>query len=111
LIVWPFGPVALVHDVLDTEGRELPKDVASYWAQGPIDARLAELEPLLWRKHIEMIMIDTGDDKAGSIEVKHRATTEKDRTHYLASDGEYAWCTEYEDVLIIFGAAYSPIPT
>ena len=70
LILWPFGPVALVYDVLDTEGRELPKDVASYWAQGPIDdARFAALEPLLWRKHIEMIMIDTGDDEAGSIEV------------------------------------------
>ncbi len=56
--------------MLDTEGRELPKDVASYWAQGPIDdARFAALEPLLWRKHIEMIMIDTGDDEAGSIEV------------------------------------------
>src|SRR3954468_6655012 len=28
LILWPFAPVALVYDVLDTEGQELPKDVA-----------------------------------------------------------------------------------
>ena len=27
LILWPFGPVALVYDELDTEGRELPRDV------------------------------------------------------------------------------------
>src|SRR3954449_3274791 len=27
LILWPFGPVALVYDVMDTEGRELPRDV------------------------------------------------------------------------------------
>jgi hypothetical protein len=36
---------------------------------------------------------------------KHRANTEKERTHYRASDGEGAWRTEYEDVLIMFGAA------
>ena len=27
LILWPFGPVALVYDVQDTEGRPLPEDV------------------------------------------------------------------------------------
>jgi len=37
LILWPFGPVALVYDVLDTEGDLLPKDVASFFAHGPID--------------------------------------------------------------------------
>src|SRR5215211_8912831 len=36
LILWPFGPVALVYDVLDTEGRELPDGVASFVARGPI---------------------------------------------------------------------------
>ena len=25
LILWPFGPVALVYDVIDTEGKELPR--------------------------------------------------------------------------------------
>ena len=25
LILWPFGPIALVYDVLDTEGERLPK--------------------------------------------------------------------------------------
>jgi hypothetical protein len=34
LILWPFGPVALVYDVLDTEGEPLPKDVASFFALG-----------------------------------------------------------------------------
>lgn len=28
LILWPFAPVALVHDVADTEGGDLPVDVA-----------------------------------------------------------------------------------
>ena len=30
LIPWPFGPVALVYDVADTEGRDLPEDVFSF---------------------------------------------------------------------------------
>ena len=37
LILWPFGPVALVYDLLDTEGEDLPRDVWSFYAQGPID--------------------------------------------------------------------------
>src|SRR5437667_999985 len=37
LILWPFGPVALVYDVQDTDGKELPKDVECFPARGPID--------------------------------------------------------------------------
>ena len=33
LILWPFGPVALVYDVMDTEGKPLPDDVASFFAR------------------------------------------------------------------------------
>ena len=34
LILWPFGPVALVYDSMDTEGKDLPEDVASFFAHG-----------------------------------------------------------------------------
>ncbi len=34
LILWPFGPVALVYDLMDTEGQDLPRDVWSFYAQG-----------------------------------------------------------------------------
>ena len=54
LILWPFGPVALVYDVMDTEGEELPRDVAAFFAQGSIDAgRLTSFAPLMRRKKIE----------------------------------------------------------
>jgi hypothetical protein len=36
LIMWPFGPVALVYDVVDTEGKKLPKAVAAFVARGPL---------------------------------------------------------------------------
>ena len=36
LILWPFGPVALVYDVLDTEGDPLPDNVFTFVARGAI---------------------------------------------------------------------------
>lgn len=39
LILWPFGPVALVYDVQDTEGKDLPEDVDSFFARGGLHGR------------------------------------------------------------------------
>jgi len=37
VILWPFGPVAFVYDMEDTEGDPLPDDVAqAFRATGPI---------------------------------------------------------------------------
>lgn len=36
LIMWPFGPVALVYDLADTEGEELPEHVYAFPAKGAI---------------------------------------------------------------------------
>lgn len=50
-IMWPFGPVALVYDLLDTEGPDLPKDALAYFAKGRIDgARIGRFKELLTRK-------------------------------------------------------------
>lgn len=84
LILWPFGPVALVYDILDTEGDPLPKDVASFFAKGSIDdRRIASFVPLMNKKGIEWYWDDAGDKNAGSIRVVKRATTDKERTSYL----------------------------
>jgi hypothetical protein len=83
LILWPFGPVALIYDVLDTEGRDLPKDVASFLAVGPIDEnRLVSFKPLMGKKNIDWCWIDAGDRHAGSIRVIELATTDKEATRY-----------------------------
>ena len=78
LILWPFGPVALVYDVLDTEGDPLPKDVASFFAHGPIDEKqMKTFIPLMNRKGIELYHIDAGDCKAGQIQKVTRTVKEK----------------------------------
>ncbi|CAG1021649.1 hypothetical protein MTYM_01148 [Methylococcales bacterium] len=83
LILWPFGPVALVYDVMDTEGKPLPEDVSSFFARGEIDEiKLISFEPLLKRKSIECCLIDAGDQKAGSIQVVRRASSDKDAKQY-----------------------------
>ena len=83
LILWPFGPVALVYDVMDTEGTDSPRDVASFFAAGAIDQqRLTSFMPLLSRKNIDWRWIDAGDGNAGSIRVVRRATDDKEFTRY-----------------------------
>jgi len=83
LVLWPFGPVALVYDVQDTEGKDLPKDVTCFYAQGPIDQeRIGSFMELMNRKCIDCRMVDAGDGRAGSIRVVQRAAKAKEPTFY-----------------------------
>jgi hypothetical protein len=83
LILWPFGPVALVYDSLDTDGAELPRDVWSFYAQGAVaPARIASFAEPLGKRNIEWSWVDAGDQRAGSIRVLKRAAHEKEATQY-----------------------------
>jgi len=83
LILWPFGPVAFVYDILDTEGKPLPEDVAAFFARGTIDdSQFVNFKLLMTRKGIEWELVDGGDRRAGSIRVIHRATNEKECSLY-----------------------------
>lgn len=83
LILWPFGPVALVYDVLDTDGKPLPDGVPSFFATGTITKeRFDTFASLLERKKIERYFVDAGDRNAGLIRVVSRGRTQKEHTHY-----------------------------
>lgn len=83
LVLRPFGPVALVYDVLDTEGASLPEDVACFVARGEIDEmEMRRFEDALKRKNIETHWVDAGDRSAGLIRVVSRATSDKEATRY-----------------------------
>jgi len=61
VILWPFGPVAFVYDVLNTQGKPLPEDVSPFIAHGLIDAKqLTSFIPRLKRKNIEWCWLDAG---------------------------------------------------
>lgn len=83
LILWPFGPVALVYDVLDPEGAELPRDAFSFYSQGPVDTeRIVSFTEPLRRKNIDWCLVDAGDQRAGSIRVIKRPADDEDATEY-----------------------------
>ena len=77
LILWPFGPVALVYDVMDTEGATLPADVFSFISKGTMtqDSVHAFARRLAGRK-ILVDWIDSGDASAGYIRVASRPSTD-----------------------------------
>ncbi len=75
LILWPFGPVALVYDVQDTEGKELPQDVDTFFARGAITAeQIPGFIEKMQRRNITCANFDGGVAKAGSICVVKAAT-------------------------------------
>jgi hypothetical protein len=83
LILWPFGPVALVYDVMDTEGRDLPQDVASFFAHGPIgETEIASFRRRTGKKHIIWEDLDAGDGKAGSIRCIRKASDDDEPNIY-----------------------------
>ena len=83
LILWPFGPVALVYDVADTQGDPLPDGVSAFAAHGAMDAAaLAGYASKMVKKHIAWNEMDAGDGKAGSIKVTLRATKPELPTSY-----------------------------
>lgn len=54
--------MAFVYDVLDTEGKDLPEDVASFFAQGSISAdRINSFIDRMNRRNIKCIKLDAGD--------------------------------------------------
>ena len=83
LILWPFGPVATVYDVLDTEGEQLPEDVHCFVARGAITSeRFADFSERLEKLAVFWQEFDGGDGNAGYIRTLRRATTKDERNHY-----------------------------
>jgi IrrE N-terminal-like domain len=83
LILWPFGPVALVYDVQDTEGKDLPRDVVCFAARGAMtQERIGWFIGLMSKKRIGCQPIDAGDGAAGSIRIVTRPKDPKELTTY-----------------------------
>jgi hypothetical protein len=86
LILWPFGPVALVYDIMDTEGKDIPPNVSRFAASGPItESKIAQLRERTAQKNIIWHDLDAGDAKAGSIRCEKRATSPREQSTYRLS--------------------------
>jgi len=83
LILWPFAPVALVYDVLDTEGRDLPKDAVPFQAKGNIeDGHIKHFITRMGGKNIFCDLVDAGDGAAGRIRLVKRPIEAKEKSVY-----------------------------
>lgn len=83
LILWPFGPVALVYDLMDTDGDPIPEGVTAFAAIGTIDQMaLTRFEQYLIKKNIAWAKLDAGDRKAGSIELVKRPAKPSEPSSY-----------------------------
>jgi hypothetical protein len=84
LILWPFGPVALVYDAADTEGAPLPgHDVKIFEAIGPITSQnMIQFEAILERKNIVVHWYNGGIDDAGYIKAEPRANVDESPHRY-----------------------------
>jgi hypothetical protein len=84
LILWPFAPVALVYDVLDTDGADLPADVAeTFHATGVVTQQtIDDFFGLLSRRGIDAKHLQSGDAHAGMIEVIEPSTDKRRRGKY-----------------------------
>jgi len=83
LILWPFGPVALVYDVIDVVGGRIPEDAQSFVAKGPItEDRIKEFTHRMASKDIGIEGMDAGDARAGYIRKLRAPKDEKTRGLY-----------------------------
>jgi hypothetical protein len=83
IILWPFGPVALVYDVVDTEGAYLPEDVQAFISTGAMSEQyIKHVFTLLYKKHIHCDLFDHGDDHAGYIRIMQPPIDNKNRGEY-----------------------------
>lgn len=90
IILWPFGPVALVYDLEDTVGPELPVAVArAYWATGEITARrMGYFAHQLASKGIDAQFISYGDGLTYFAQTTFRDPMEAVRRAVLRSAGQ-----------------------
>ncbi|MDR6857869.1 ImmA/IrrE family metallo-endopeptidase [Variovorax guangxiensis] len=83
LILRPFGPVALVYDVLDTDGAALPSGIAAFTAEGDMTPGVLDAcSRKLVGKGIEWSCVDAGDNLAGSIQLLVRSTNPEVPSRY-----------------------------
>jgi hypothetical protein len=82
LILWPFGPVALVYDLEDTEGDAVPQDAHVFTAEGSINqVRLLSMFRK-FEKFIDVYPIDAGSGVAGQIRRCCWAKKPTEYSHY-----------------------------
>lgn len=90
LILWPFAPVVLVYDLIDTEGEPLPEDARFIQVRGEITGNcMGRFLVLMERKGIKHYYFDAGDGIAGSIQMTKSPPAKTDKKSKSTKKSEY----------------------
>ncbi len=97
LILWPFGPVALVYDLQDTEGKELPSGAFAFPARGPMtSADTNRMRGRMAAHHISSAYFDGGDAKAGAIRFTGMTGGERSSRRYsMQINSNHSYPTQF----------------
>jgi hypothetical protein len=83
LILWPFGPVALVYDVVDLVSGNIPVDAQTFVAKGGMtEEHITKFIERMKSKDLAVSITDAGDGKAGSIQMTKPPTDKDTRGFY-----------------------------
>lgn len=83
LVLRAMGPVDFVFDILDTEGRDVPKDAFAFPTYGALsEARLKVMLDCVARERIEIESFDGGDGSAGWIACIGRSASPNGKHRY-----------------------------
>ncbi len=86
VILWPFGPVAFVYDVADTEGPPLPEGVNPFQSRGAFDGNdLRGYRNRLRLREITWVELDAGQGSAGWIRRDARSLRRKEGWQYTVA--------------------------
>lgn len=102
LILWPFGPVATVYDILDTydmqnpDDEGLPEHLTFFFSAGEITAnQIQSFKSLLRKKKIELRWVDHGDASAGRIEVVDQSEDNKSNSYLIKINKNHSSAVQF----------------
>jgi len=83
VVLRSMGPVDFVFDVLDTEGKDLPRDAFTFPTLGELsEAQFAQCLFAVKKERIQLVRVDAGDANAGSIKLIGVSTSPSGKHFY-----------------------------
>lgn len=100
LILWPFAPVALVYDVVDTEGKDVPEQAFGFSVDGDLcESKMRSITSAVARLGITIVEMDQGAYSAGLIRRTSEARDKIPATYQVKWNGQYTRAQKFATLI------------